>query len=498
MAKKEYDYVVVGGGSSGAVVAYRLAEAGKSVALLEAGPSDEGLPQVLEIKNWQSLLGSELDYDYTIEPQVRGNGLIRHSRAKVLGGCSSHNSCIAFVAPDYDFDRWVGQGAKGWEPHKIHPMFEKVKRKIHMETVPRTNELNEAFIAACESYGLPSVAFNQNYDLPVSAGYLELNVKGKYRVSSSVGYLHPIADLPKNLEIITETKAHQIKINGKGKAESVLTDKGEISAREEIILSCGAFDTPKLLQLSGIGPKKDLEAVGISTIHDLSGVGENLLDHPEGVIIFETNKRVPPALSQKYEAAAFLTTQPGETHPDLMYHFGLEAFDMNTRLMGYPTAENAFSLTPNVTRAKSQGVVKLRSKDPKDAPLIDFRYFTDPAGYDDKVMTAGIEIAREIVSQSPLKEWVKKELAPGNTVQSKSGISEYVRKTANTVYHPAGTCKMGEANDPNTVVDPELKVKGIEGLRIADASIFPSMVTVNPNITCMMIGEKCASMILEN
>ncbi len=178
-----------------------------------------------------------------------------------------------------------------------------------------------------------------------------------------------------------------------------------------------------------------------------------------------------------------------------MFHFGLVPFDWNTAPAGYPTAQYGFSMTPNVPRAKSEGVVRLRSSDPKDAPLIDFRYFTDPEGYDETILLEGMKLARKIATQPALKRWVKRELAPGSHVQDEQELSEYARRTANTVYHPAGTCRMGKSHNPLTVVDPQLRVKGVHRLRVADASVFPTMISVNPCITCMMIGEKCADLL---
>jgi choline oxidase len=164
--------------------------------------------------------------------------------------------------------------------------------------------------------------------------------------------------------------------------------------------------------------------------------------------------------------------------------------------LGYPTAAHGFAITPNVARARSEGVVRLRSANPKDAPTIDFRYFTDPEGHDERLLLAGIKLARKIAAQPALCQWIKRELSPGRDVQSDEELSAYARSTANTVYHPAGTCKMGDVRDPSTVVDPQLRVKGVNHLRVADASIFPAMISVNPCITCMMIGEKCADLLL--
>jgi choline oxidase len=276
----------------------------------------------------------------------------------------------------------------------------------------------------------------------------------------------------------------------------VQTAGGPIYAEREVIVSCGAFDSPKLLLNSGIGPAGHLRSVGMHVVHDLPGVGEHLLDHPEGVVNWELSRPMPPEAVNFWEIGIFEKTQPDLPAPDLMMHLGIVVFDMQTKPAGYPTAEHGFSLTPNVTRAKSEGTVQLRSADPADPPRIDFRYFTDPEGHDERVMVAGVRRAREIAAQGALREWIRCELTPGAGVQSDTAISEYVRSTANTVYHPAGTCKMGAAADPSAVVDPQLRVCGVQGLRVADASVFPTMIGVNPNITVMMIGERCADFCL--
>lgn len=497
-----FDYVIVGGGTAGSVIAARLAEdADVSVALLEAGPPDAGQERVMRLSRWMELLGSDLDYDYTIEPQERGNSTIRHSRAKVLGGCSSHNSCIAFRAPHRDMAEWEHLGASGWGPAQTDIFFEKVKEKVHM-AVPSgpTNPLNEAVIRAAEAVGLPEVAFNQGGHFTSGAGLFEINVRDGVRQSSSVAYLHPLTHLPPNLTLLTETMVYRVLLDAGRRAVGVMTSQGVIQAQREIILCAGAFDTPKLLMISGIGPADHLREVGVEVAVDLPGVGEHLLDHPEGVVNWTLRRPNVGRRVQGWEVGIFAVTEPGEPDsaaPDLMMHFGLMPFDINTVPLGYPTVPPAWgiSLTPNVCRAKSEGSVRLRTNHPADIPVIDFRYFTDPDGYDERVMVAGVKLARQIAAQPALSAWIDRELSPGPDVTDDAAVSEYVRRTANTVYHPVGTCRMGDPADPRTVVDPDLRVLGVDGLRVADASIFPSMTSVNPNITVMMIGEKCAQLI---
>lgn len=497
LKKAEFDYLVLGGGTAGAVVAARLAEdPGTSVCLVEAGPSDEGDWRILELWNWVNLLGTELDYDYLIEPQERGNGLIRHSRGKMLGGCSSHNSAIAFRTPDVDLRIWEGAGAAGWGPEDVRPYFDRLFDRVNIETVLPGNTCSEAFVEAARQAGFPSIRFNEE-ELREGVGWLQLNARGAIRQSSSVAYLHPIGELPSNLTLLTDTKIDRILLDDHGDAVGAETDRGTIRARREVVVCCGAFDTPKLLMLSGIGPAEHLYDVGVPVMVDVPGVGEHLLDHPEGVVMWEATRPVPTMSRQGWEAALFARTDPDAEEPDVMFHFGTSAFDLNTAQLGYPTAEQAFCLTPNVMRARSEGVVRLRSLDPSTPPLIDFRYFTDPDGYDDRVITEGVKLARAIAGQPALRPWVKRELAPGPNVRTDEEISEYARRTANTVYHPAGTCRMGAADDPRAVVDPQLRVRGVGRLRVADASVFPTMIGTNPCITCMMIGEKCADLVKE-
>ncbi|MBC7813912.1 MAG: GMC family oxidoreductase N-terminal domain-containing protein [Burkholderiales bacterium] len=487
-----FDYLIVGGGSAGAIVAARLAEARAGrIALFEAGPSDEGNATILELRQWPALLASELDYDYRIEDNPRANGKIQYARGKVLGGCSSHNSCIAFVPPDEDMDGWRDSGAAGWSAADTRPYFDCVLEKVCLETAPPVNECGRAMIEAAQQAGFPLQRFNEE-PLREGVGWFQLNKRGPIRESSSVAYLHPLSQWDQRLTIFTETLVSQIIVDEQNRAVGIETSRGTFTCNREVVVCCGAIDTPKLLLLSGIGAQEHLNEIGIPLVQHLPGVGQNLQDHPEGVINWEAAREVPLETTQLYEIGIFAITEPDETLPNLMFHFGTEVFDIQTARYGYPTAANGFCLTPNVTRAKSTGFVKLRSANPADAPVIDLCYFSDP--YDERVMVAGIKLARRIAAQPALQSWVKRELTPGDHIQTDEEISAWVRQTGNTVYHPAGTCRIG--TDELAVVDPTLRVHGIDGLRVADASVFPKITTINPNLTCMMIGERCADFIL--
>ena len=491
-----FDYIIVGGGTAGSVVAARLAEdPAITVCLIEAGPTDANRPDVLAIQNWPDLLGTELDYDYRIEQQARGNSRIRHSRGRVLGGCSSHNSCIAFRAPAYDMDAWRQAGCEGWGARETAPYFDRVFQQVSIDPAPPLNPLSRSFLEAAQQAGFEQISFHIESELHEGAGIFELNARNGQRQSSSQAYLHPRLATTRNLTLLTDTIVNRVLLDEENRAYAVETAAVTLAARREIVLCCGTFETPRLLLLSGIGPRRHLEEIGIAVRVDLPGVGEHLIDHPEGVLIWETNQPVPAQTTQYWEVGLFSKVLPDSPLPDVMLHFGIVPFDWNTAPLGYPTARHGFSLTPNVPRARSEGFVRLRSADPTAEPVIDCRYFTDPEGYDETLLLKGMRLARKIAAQPALRKWISRELAPSEAIQDEQELSEYARRTANTVYHPAGTCRMGAVHDSRTVVDARLRVKGVQRLRVADASIFPSMVSVNPCITCMMIGEKCADLL---
>ncbi|WP_216205627.1 GMC family oxidoreductase [Amycolatopsis aidingensis] len=511
----EFDYVVVGGGTAGSVVAARLSEnPDVTVCLLEAGPSDVDDPAILELDRWMGLLESGYDWDYLVEPQESGNSFLRHARAKVLGGCSSHNSCIAFWAPAEDLDEWASLGLPGWSAADIFPLYRRLETNdgpgehhgrsgpVTIRSVPPRDPAGAALLEACAQAGIPRAEFNSGRTVTHGANWFQINAREDgTRSSASVSYLHPILGTRPNLHVRTGVRAKRLTFDGtRCTGVEVLTEdlqhSERITARKEVVLSTGAIDGPKLLMLSGIGPAEHLREVGVEVLVDSPGVGANLQDHPEGLVQWEARKPMTTESTQWWEIGIFTTTQDGLDRPDLMFHYGSVPFDLNTLRYGYPTTENGFCLTPNVTRARSTGTVRLSTRDFRDKPKVDPRYFTDP--HDIRVMTHGVKLAREIVSQPAMAEWAGAELAPGADARSDDEIADYLRKTHNTVYHPACTVKMGPAGDPMAPVDARLRVRGVDGLRVADASVMPFLVAVNPCITTMAIGEKCADLLAED
>jgi choline dehydrogenase-like flavoprotein len=490
-----HDVVVVGGGAAGCVVAARLAEAGRSVCLVEAGPSDEGDPRILEIGRWASLAGSELVRSFPVEPQVRGNSALLHSRAYVLGGCASHNQAIALVPPAADLEAWERLGATGWGPAGTARCYERVLERLGVQEAAHGNACAAAFVEAGRQAGLPEASFGDP-EKAEGVGWLPLNARRGLRRSSAVAYLHPLAAAPPGLTVLLETAALRVLLDGNGDAVGVETTRGPIRALQEVVLCAGALETPKLLMLSGIGPAGHLRELGIPVVRDLPGVGARFLDHPEATLVWESSRPVPTGVVQDWETAAIARTDPSLELPDVMIHFGTMPAREEWLPPGTRGAEHALWMTPNVMRPRSSGTLRLRSADPADAPRLDPRYYTDADGYDERTMVAGAELARRIAAQPALAEWISREIVPGPAVRSATDLSEYARRRGTTVHHPAGTCRLGAADDSDAVVDPELRVRGVGRLRVADASVFPEMVGVNINITCMMVGEKCAELVL--
>ena len=505
-----FDYVIAGGGTAGCALAARLSEdQDVTVCVLEAGPTDVGDDNILVLSEWMHLLDSGYDWDYPVEPQERGNSFMRHARAKVLGGCSSHNSCIAFLPPAECLEEWVTMGADGWSAAEVLPLTDRLKQTVLLRDVPPEDPCGTAVLEAAAKVGMPTVGFNRGETVRNGAGWFQINAaEDGTRMSSSHAYLHPILESRRNLEVRTGCWVSEILLDDAVSATGVrylrpdLTGYETVSARREVIVTAGAIDTPKLLMLSGIGPSVHLREMGIHVRVDSPGVGSNLDDHVEGLVFWEAAKPMVSTSTQWWEIGLFTTVDEtpgkGPAQPDLMMHYGSVPFDMNTLRRGYPTTDNGFCLTPNVTQGRSRGTVRLRSPDFRDRPRVDPRYFTDPEGYDERIMLTGVRLARTIAEQAPLAPWVSRELAPGPDATTDDELLDYIHQCHNTVYHPAATARMGSATDPMAVLDPQLRVKGTSRLRVVDASAMPKLPAVNPNITVMTMAEKCADLIREN
>ncbi|KAJ5985173.1 hypothetical protein N7499_008549 [Penicillium canescens] len=517
-----YDYIVVGGGTAGCVIAARLAEylPNKRTLVIEGGPSDFMDDRVLNLKEWLNLLGGELDYDYGTTEQPMGNSHIRHSRAKVLGGCSSHNTLISFRPFEYDCRNWVSKGCKGWDFETFTRIIDNLRNTFQPVHARHRNQLCKDWVQACASTMNIPVIENFNDDirnkgeLTEGVGFFNVsyNPDDGRRSSASVAYIHPILrgdEKRPNLTILTNAWVSKVNVEGDAVTGVDVTlqsgVKHTLRAKKETVLCAGAVDTPRLMLLSGLGPKEQLSELGIPVVKDLPGVGENLIDHPESIIMWELNRPVDhDQTTMDSDAGIFLRRElPNAAGfdgraADVMMHCYQIPFTLNTTRLGYDEPVNAFCMTPNIPRPRSRGRLFLTSADPSVKPALDFRYFTDPEGYDAATIVAGLKASREIAKQSPFKEWIKREVAPGPKLQTDEELSEYGRRVAHTVYHPAGTTKMGDiARDPMAVVDPKLKIRGLKGVRIADAGVFPDMPTVNPMLTVLTIGERAAELIAE-
>ncbi|MFF6993659.1 GMC family oxidoreductase [Streptomyces sp. NPDC008313] len=501
--QKTYDYVVVGGGTAGSVIASRLTEnPDVTVAVIEGGPSDVGREDVLTLRRWMGLLGGDLDYDYPTTEQPRGNSHIRHSRARVLGGCSSHNTLIAFKPLPSDWDEWEAAGAEGWGAVPMEAYYARLLNNIVPVDEKDRNAIARDFVDAAQAaLSVPRVEGFNKKPFTEGVGFFDLayHPEDNKRSSASVAYLHPVMDDRANLTLLLETWAYRLELEGtRATGVHVRTRDGEehvVRARREVLLCAGAVDSPRLLLHSGIGPKADLERLGIPVVADLPGVGENLLDHPESVIVWETDGPIPENSAMDSDAGLFVRRDSEQAGPDLMFHFYQIPFTDNPERLGYERPAHGVSMTPNIPKPRSRGRLYLKSADPDEKPALDFRYFTDEDDYDGRTLVDGIRIARRIARTEPLAGWLKREVAPGPDVTGDDELGEYARKVAHTVYHPAGTCRMGAASDELAVVDPALRIRGLDGIRIADASVLPTMPAVNPMIGVLMVGEKCAELI---
>ena len=526
------DYVIVGAGSGGSALAYRLAEAGRKVTLIEHGGSDFGpfiqmpaalsYPMNMGIYDW--------GFDTEPEPALGGRRLVT-PRGKVIGGSSSINGMVYVRGHARDFDHWAAAGAASWSYADVLPYFKRMEHwhghadggdaswrgdsgPLHVTRGPRKNPLFGAFIEAVRQAGYP-VTEDYNGRQQEGFGPMEATIWKGRRWSTANAYLRP-ALKGGNLRII-KGFARKVQIEG-GRAVGVeIARGGQISvvrARAEVVLAASSINTPKLLMLSGIGPAAHLAEHGIAVLADRPGVGANLQDHLE--IYMQFAAREPITLfrhwnlwgkaligaqwlfskrglgaSNQFEACGFIRSDKGIEYPDIQYHF----LPIAVRYDGKAAAEgHGFQVHTGPMRSKSRGTVTLRSANPDDKPLIRFNYMSHPDDWAE--FRKCIRLTREIFAQPAMAGHVHHEIQPGAGVQSDEQIDAFIRDHAESAYHPCGTARMGQADDPMAVVDPEGRVIGVDGLRVADSSIFPRITNGNLNAPSIMVGEKIADHIL--
>ena len=529
------DYVIVGGGSAGCVLANRLsADSSVRVTLLEAGGWDTSPMIRMPAGYFQLMKTGQLDWGYHTEPQKHLDGRrLFWPRARVVGGSSCVNGMIYIRGHASDYDHWAELGNTGWSYDECLPYFKRSEgwhgggeSEYHGTDGPLNTSrhgiehpLSRAFVAAGLEAGYPSTTdFNgsQQEGFGPCDSTLDLNGSKAARSSASYSYIHPIKDR-KNLHIVTNALASRVIIEG-GRARGVEYVQGgktlRVMADREVLLCGGTINSPQLLQLSGIGDPQHLRELGIAVTAAVPGVGMNLQDHlalglkqrssqpismlpmvsPLRAALALTRYMVTgggPAAYHGVEALAFVKTSPQLPAADLQYHFMMIMYDDHGRNI---IPEHGFMPYFNIARPRSRGTVRIASTDPTQHPLIQPNYFEDPD--DMRVMREGIRISRDIVSQRAFDPYRGTEYAPGANVKTDQQIDDYLRAKIESIYHPVGTCKMG--NDDMAVVDDRLRVKGVESLRIVDASIMPTLVTGNTNAPTIMIAEKAAEFILSD
>jgi choline dehydrogenase-like flavoprotein len=504
---EEFDYLVIGGGTAGCIVAARLAEdPAVTVGLVEWGPSDEHEPRARSIRRWAEMLEGEYDLDYRSVPQERGNSAIRQARLRILGGCSTANTMISWRPRVADLQEWVDLGARGWDAATVHPYYERLRTPI----TPVPPQDQNPFVAgviqsASAALGLPVRSAWNDEDVIEGTGFFEIGYRPETntRSSSSICYLHPAQRDRANLTVLLRTRALRLILDGRNRAAGALVRgaggaTAEVFARREVVVCAGAIDSPRLLQLSGIGPSAVLGAAGVDVRVDLPGVGENLMDHAEGIVVWEVAEPPPPVCATGWDAGALVRLTPGAARPDITMHFPVEAWVDHVVAHGVEMPPACMAIAPNVAKPRSRGRVWITSADPDERPAIDYRYFTDAGGADEAVLVAAVRAARRIGESQPMAARLRREVFPGPRATSDADISALARATHQTVYHVSGTCRMGAAADPLAVLEPDLRVRGVAGLRVADASVFPTIPSVNPVVTVMLTAERAADLIRQD
>ena len=500
-----YDYIVIGAGSAGCVVANRLTEdSQKTVLLLEAGNPDTK-PEIQIPVECIHLLGTEVDWAYFSEPEpYLNNRKIFCPRGKVLGGSSSINFLMYIRGNHHDYNHWQELGNPGWSYQDLLPYFKKSEKssrgasqyhgvdgELSVTDIISPAVVSQRFVDAAVALG-----YDDNPDFngahQEGTGLYQYTVKDGKRHSTAAAFLLPILQRP-NLTTTTGALVTRLLFEGTRTVGVEYILEGtlhQVRVNQEVILSAGAFDSPKLLMLSGIGDAEYLQSLGISVVVDLPGVGENLQDHIIVPVPYEATQDVHPAITSNAiaEAGLFAHSEGNqEVTPDLQLIFGPILYP----LPGYPNSGVGFTGLMILTHPENIGSVKLRSPDRQDAPIIRLNYLQSRS--DVQKLIEGIKLIRKLFQTSAFDQFRGREVAPGDDVTSDEALEAYIRENCGTVFHPVGTCKMG--TDPMAVVDAELRVHGVEGLRIVDASIMPTITTGNTNAPTIAIAEKAADLI---
>lgn len=526
------DYIIIGAGSAGSAMAWRLGEAGASVLVIEHGGTDAGpfiqMPAALSYP----MNMRRYDWGFQTEPEPHlGGRVLATPRGKVIGGSSSINGMVYVRGHARDFDTWAEMGAQGWGYADVLPYFQRMEQwhghadgadpgwrgangPLHITRGPRKNPLFDAFIKAGEQAGYP-VTRDYNGQQQEGFGPMEATIHKGQRWSAANAYLKP-AVRRGNVQIL-RAFARRVVIKD-GRAVGVEVERGGvidiIAAHREVIVAASSINTPKILMLSGIGPGQHLQDMGVPVLADRPGVGANLQDHLE--IYMQFAAKLPVTLykywnlwgkaaigaqwlftgkglgaSNQFEACAFIRSKAGVEYPDIQYHF----LPIAVRYDGKASADgHGFQAHVGPMRSKSRGAVTLRSNDPAAPPRIQFNYMSHPEDWED--FRRCIRLTREIFGQAAFAPYMKHEIQPGGIVQTDAQLDAFVREHVESAYHPCGTARMGRRDDPMAVVDPECRVIGVDGLRVADSSIFPQVTNGNLNGPSIMVGEKAADHIL--
>ncbi len=533
MTAEIFDYIVVGAGSAGCTLTNRLSEnPANQVLLLEAGGKDNNIWIHVPVGYAKTLDKPGLNWRFDSEPEERTyNRQIPIPRGKVLGGSSSINGLLYVRGQHQDYDHWAQMGCTGWSFEQCLPFFKKSENferggdemrgsggPLNVMDMPSTHELLDAFIDAGEQAGYPR---NPDYNGKDQEGfgYYQVTQKAGRRWSTAKAYLEPAL---KRSNLRLETQAHTTRLIFEGKrcvgVEVIQQGKThQFRAGREVVLAAGAIQSPQILELSGVGQASLLKDLGIDVVHELQGVGENHHDHYLSRPMWRLTKNVSinndargvrlvnEVLKYVFGRKGLLTYPAGIVHgfvktrpeletPDVQYHIAHASItDIKTRAL---EKEPGMTCAPCQLRPQSRGFVHIKSADPFTQPRIVCNFLKE---YEDQqAMIGGLKIARQLVEQPALRPYVKFEITPGKDCQTDDELLDFALRTGATVYHPVGACKMGPEGDPMSVVDPRLKVKGISGLRVADGSVMPQLVSGNTNAPIIMIAEKAASMMLED